>query len=163
VYARQQHLEGQPSSTQSTLGSTLFFDVMCELSAHTLAILQRSLHVSPLWSPLLEELCMERLRFEGQPILQQQDQAKGMLRHRKQCLQVAAALPGILQEEKHLCTQLCAMRGELAVLVQHVYQMAAVHVQRVRRGYNARKQLPRLLWDCISHAVFGAAVTVQCL
>lgn len=53
------------------------------------------------------------------------------------------------------------LRGELAVLVQCIYQLAVPHLQKTVRGHFARTRFPKLKLQIVGLARFAAAVQIQ--
>ena len=59
--------------------------------------------------------------------------------------------------------QLRLMQEELMALVQHVYELGQIHIQRVWRGIIARRQTTRLLESWTIAGLHAAATQVQCM
>eukprot|EP00903_Cladosiphon_okamuranus_P009171 g8759.t1 len=71
----------------------------------------------------------------------------------EQRVRVEVALPTIRAVLEENARQISDRRGELAVIVQHVYTLAASRLQPFLRGALARRRLPGVHWETMSYAV----------
>ena len=60
-----------------------------------------------------------------------------------------------------LYQMLSAAKAQLAIMIQHAYQLAVIHVQKVVRGFILRASLDRLTAEAIAFAEFSAAAEIQ--
>ena len=177
-------IEVQFHMHDDTVPGTIFDKAKHEIVSALATKFFAGFKTSKFWMPLLEHMKQERLAFEG---MGEMDWAKtGMefevddhgqhhaFNHANEVMDTDLIQEGVWQRVKVKTLYpilkkyeywnnilLKELRGELSVIVQTIYQLAAPHVQRLVRAHFARLRYPKMKLQIVGLARYAAVVEIQ--